>query len=542
MVRRLGTSSLLTIAILLAFNIASHAESLPLLTRHVREATQNGQAKLLSRLPESQTLRLDIVLPLKDQAGLESFIEELNDPYSPYYRQFLTVEEFAARFGPTQEQFDALSHFAQANGLKITGGSRNSMELQVEGSVAAIEAAFHITFGVYQHPTESRVFYAPEQEPTADLSFQLWHISGLDNYSIPRPALVKRSSPNPLATTGSCPQASFCGSDMRAAYYGGTSLTGSGQNIGLLEYAGFDIQDVNTYYTNAKQTRTATVTGISTDGTSINCLASQGCDDTEQTLDVTQALGMAPGTATVYIYVGSSDTALLGAMSTDKPLPAQLSASWIWDPSDPSTDNPYFEKMLSQGQNYFQASGDDGKFNSSYPTWPCDAAYVTSVGGTDLTTTGPGGAWASESAWSDGGGGFWASDGIPIPSWQKAAAAKCSQCSQTYRNAPDVAANSNFTFYVCADQDGCTANLYGGTSFAAPMWAGYLALLNQKEAAAGHKSVGFINPTIYKAGLSSGYGSYFHDVTTGSNGYPAGTGYDLATGWGSPKAGSPILK
>ena len=91
---------------------------------------------------------------------------------------------------------------------------------------------------------------------------------------------------------------------MRAAYYEGTALTGTGQNIGLLEFAGFDIADVNTYYTNAGQTRTAAVTGISTDGTSIDCLASQGCDDTEQTLDITQALGMAPGVTTVYVYVG----------------------------------------------------------------------------------------------------------------------------------------------------------------------------------------------------------------------------------------------
>jgi subtilase family serine protease len=541
MVRRLDTSSVLTIALLFACTIFSRAESLPLLTRHVREAAQSGQAKLLSRLPETQTLHLDIVLPLKDSAGLESFLDELYDPYSPYYRQFVTVEEFAARFGPTQEQFDAVTRFAQANGLKITGGSRNAMDLHVEGSVAAIQTAFHITLGVYQHPTENRAFYAPEQEPTADLSFQLWHVSGLDNYSIPHSALVKSDAKLP-ATTGSCPQASFCGSDMRAAYYGGTSLTGKGQNVGLLEYAGFDIADVNTYYTNAKQTRTAGVTGISTDGTSISCTINQGCDDTEQTLDITQSLGMAPGLTTVYVYVGSSDTALLSAMSTDKPLPAQLSSSWLWDPSDPGTDDPYFMKMAAQGQNLFQASGDDGKFNSSYPTWPCDAAYVTSVGGTDLVTSSAGGPWKSETAWSDGGGGYWAPDDVAIPSWQKATAAKCSECSQTYRNAPDVSANANFTFYVCADQTACSANEYGGTSFAAPMWAGYLALINQKEAAAGHKSLGFINPTIYTVGLGSGAASYFHDITVGSNGYSAGPGYDLATGFGSPKAGSPVVK
>src|ERR1035441_9773744 len=88
--------------------------------------------------------------------------------------------------------------------------------------------------------------------------------------------------------------------------------------------------------------------------------------------------------------------------------------------------------------------------------------------------------------------------------------------------------------YVCADQTTCTANDYGGTSFAAPMWAGYLALANQQAAANGD-TIGFINPIIYPAALTSSYGTYFHDITSGSCGTYSGiTGYDLCTGWGSP--------
>jgi kumamolisin len=319
---------------------------------------------------------------------------------------------------------------------------------------------------------------------------------------------------------------------MRAAYYEGTALTGSGQNIGLLEYAGFDIADVNTYYKNAKQKRTAAVKGISTDGTPILCLYSKNCDDTEQTLDITQALGMAPGVTTVYVYVGSSDTALLGAMSSDTPLPLQLSSSWGWNP-DPGTDDAYFKKMGAQGQSFFQASADSGGYRGNAP-WPCNAAYVTSVGGTDLTTDGAGGPWASETAWSYSGGG-WGTN-VPIPSWQKlwGVITKANEGSTTYRDVPDVAANANFSFYVCADQNGCTANEYGGTSFAAPMWAGYMALANQEAASNGDQPPGFIDPTIYPIGLGSEYDTDFHDITSGSNGFPATQGYDLATGWGSP--------
>ncbi len=530
---------LLTLAALVSL---CQAAPQPLLTRHTREAVVNGEAKLVGRLPSAQVMHFDIVLALRHQPELQDFLQELYDPSSSSYRQYVTPEQFTERFGPSQEEFNGLIAFGKASGFTLLGGSRDSMDVQFKAPVGAIEKAFHVTMGLYQHPTENRTFYAMDREPGVDLPFQLWHVSGLDNFFIPRPALVKRGQKaKPNAVTGSCPEASFCGSDMRAAYYGATTLTGTGQNLGLLEYAGYDIADLKTYYKNVKQTLKVKIKGISTDGTSLTCV-SPSCDDTEQTLDMTQAAGMAPGLNTIYVYVGSTDTALLGAMSTDKPLPAQLSASWIWDPSDPNTDDPYFMKMASQGQNYFQASGDDSEFNSSYPTWPCDSAYVTSVGGTDLQTKSAGGAWASETAWQYSGGGYWKADDIPIPAWQKLKGVINSKNkgSTTYRNAPDVAANANFTFYVCADQSGCTANEYGGTSFAAPMWAGYLALANEQLANSKQPPLGFINPAIYNIGVSKTYNTDFHDITSGSNGFPAVKGYDLVTGWGSPN-GSALI-
>jgi subtilase family serine protease len=537
-------------AAVLLFVVESQTRAQSLMTRHVREANLKGQAQYVGRLPETQSLRIDIVLPLRNQAELDSFLRELYDPSGAAFRHFLTVQEFTARFGPTQEDYDAVISYAKAHGLAVVGGTRDGMEVQAEGSVGNIERAFHVSMGLYQHPTENRTYFAPDREPMVDLPFQLWHISGLDNFSIPHPLFVKKSdyaaahgiNANAVvshATTGSGPSASFLGSDMRAAYYGGTALTGAGQNLGLFEFLGTDLADLTTYFKNVGQTNNVPITLLSTDGTSTSCVDSRAggsCDDTEQTLDMTQAIGMAPGLASLVMYVGSTDTAIISAMTTHSPLPTTIGCSWGWTPADPSTLNPYFQKMATQGQNFFAASGDSSTWSKSNEAWPADNALVVSVGGTDLVTASAGGAWKSETAWVDSGGGI-SPDSIAIPSWQQLAGVinSTNKGSSTLRNGPDVSANANFTFYVCADQTTCTANDYGGTSFAAPMWAGYIALVNQQLASNGEPPIGFINPTIYSQSVTSAYGSEFHDITSGTSGsFSAATGYDLVTGWGSP--------
>ena len=546
----LARVALLCAAVLLLSTIPGQAQPQPLLTRHVRDAVTNGQAQLIGKLPATQTLRFDVVLPLSDRAGLQNFVQQVQDPTSPFYHKFLTPQEFTARFGPSQQDWETLVAFAKASGFEIVGGDIKGRDLRLTGTVANVEKAFHVSMGLYQDLTESRTFFAIDREPTVDLPFQLWHITGLDNDSKPHPLYVKKSDyakahgidPAKVishATTGSGPSASFLGSDMRAAYYEGTALTGTGQTIGLFEFLGTDLADLNTYYSNVGQTKPYTPTLISTGGYSTSCTESSGCDDTEQTLDMTQAMGMAPGTTMLYMYVCGnastiSDTDCISAMvsDTDAPLSKQISCSWGWTPADPSTLDPYFEQMASQGQNFFAASGDSSAWSSSNEAWPADDANIVSVGGTDLTTTKAAGPWASETAWADSGGGV-SPDSIAIPSWQTPVDG-CSGCSKTLRNGPDVSANANFTFYVCADQTTCTANEYGGTSFAAPMWAGYLALANQQAASNG-ESIGFINPIIYPAAEGSGYGTDFHDITSGSCGkYSAATGFDLCTGWGSP--------
>ena len=124
-----------------------------------------------------------------------------------------------------------------------------------------------------------------------------------------------------------------------------------------------------------------------------------------------------------------------------------------------------------------------------------------------------------------------------IPTWQtniSNLAARGGSARQ--RNIPDVALTAD---NVYVDYGDGSRSVFGGTSCAAPLWAGFTALVNQQAAANGKPGVGFINPAIYAIAAGSNYASCFHDITTGNNtwtGSPnsfyAANGYDLCTGSG----------
>ena len=560
MIRRLSTFVLTVVALMSVISSVCLAQPQTPVTHHTRDEVINKVSPLVGHLSATKNMRIVLVLQHRNQPDLDQFLKDLQDPASSSYHHYLTVDQFTAKYGPSVDDYEAVKTWAKENGLKIESTARNRQILAVSGSVQKIQSALHVNFGLYQHPTEARTFFAPDREPTPDMSVRLWAIGGLDNFSTPQRMVVK--NPNPVtpdsaisnATTGSCPGASFCGSDMRAAYYsaGGGTLTGAGQSVGLFEFVGTDLQDVTTYFTNAGQTNNVPITLTSVDTQSTSCIdSSKGgfCDDTEQTLDITQAVSMAPGMSGLTMWIGTGalsgqtldDAGILNGMATAKPLNSALSCSWAWRPTDNTTDDPFFQEFQAQGQSFFTAAGDSGTWSSGGFVWPADDPYVMSVGGTDLTTASAGGAWASETGWSDTGGGI-STNSFAIPSWQVAAAAGCAKCSQTLRNGPDVSANANFTFYVCADQTACSENLYGGTSFATPMWAGFIALANQQAASNGDALVGFINPAIYTDIYANGseYANDFHDITSGGNSKGSTVGYDLSTGLGSPTGQSLI--
>jgi uncharacterized membrane protein len=494
---------------------------------------------------------LALVLPLRNQAELTSLLGRLYDPSSPDYHHFLSVAQFTSEFSPTAADYQAVVDFAKANGFAVTALPANRLIVPIRGTAAQIETAFHVGMNVYRHPSEDRTFYSPDREPSLDLNIQVAHISGLNNFSIPRPMIIRPQTELPMAdVTGSGPGGSYLASDMRAAYYGGTTLTGAGQSVGLLEFDGYDLSDVNLTFSNVGQSYSVPVNNVLLDGAT----GGQSQPDAEPVLDIVEAIGMAPELSQVRVYIGAGqdDANILNSMASEN-IAKQLSCSWGWLPEDPSTDDVFFQEFAAQGQSFFTSSGDDGAFDAAISPYfyPQEDAYVTAVGGTHLTTNGAGGSWASESAWnsagsttgaqSAGSGGGISPDGISIPSWQSGVANSSNAGSTTLRNVPDVAMEGDFDNYVCVG-GGCFEN-FAGTSFAAPRWAGFMALVNQQAVEAGNApqgGIGFLNPAIYPIGEGSSYGNDFHDITQGNNDtgnqpvwFSAVTGYDLVTGWGS---------
>ena len=505
----------------------------------------------VAALQPARRLSLALGLPLRNREALTNLLDQLYDPASPNFRQFLSSREFAERFGPTERDYRLLQDFARSNHLALIGIHANRLLLDVNGTVADIERAFHLKLRVYRHPAEPRTFYSPDVEPSVDSRVPLLSVSGLDDFYVPRPMALRPSpvsEPAPrgssagpgrrvqpaLDATGSGPAGTFLGRDFRAAYSPGVKLDGAGESIGLLELDSYYPSDITAYEDLAGLPRVP-LTNVLVNGFN----RAPGGNNNEVALDIEMVVAMAPGLDRVLVYEGSNGNDVLNRMATDNQA-RQLSSSWSFGHPVDATREQILQELAAQGQSFFQASGDSGAYgNVLFP--PADDPFVTAVGGTSLVTSN--GVWLAESAWSGSGGGV--SPNFSIPVWQKALSMAANQGSTTMRNVPDVAALADLTIWEIANNG--EQGTVGGTSAAAPLWAGLAAMANQQAAADQQPGIGFLNPALYAIGQGPAAASAFHDVSQGNNTnesnpsrFYAVPGYDLCTGWGTPNGSNLI--
>lgn len=535
---------------------------------HVPAVVASGRVKAIRDLAPDTEMNLSIGLPVRNSETLEHMVQSVSDPSSPVYHHYLTLKEFTDRFGPSQQDYQAVVDFAKKHGLTVTRTSANRMLLNVTGKAQDVEKTFGVKLHQYIHPTENRVFYAPDSEPSVPAGLAVLDIGGLDNYRRPHPHLLRQSppasSPTPAqnnasklqsrAFNGSGPGGSYMGDDFRNAYAPGTTLDGSGQTIALVQFDGYFPSDIVAYENLVGRTNIP-LQNILIDG--FNGVPTLTGGEVEVSLDIEMVISMAPALAKVILYEGDPffnfhPNDVLNQIAVDNSA-RQVSCSWGWTGGPSATTDQIFKEMIVQGQSFFDAVGDHDAFlpgqvdDPNTDNEPSSTPYITQVGGTTLAMNGAGASYASEIVWNAGvnpdGTGEGSAGGISsfylIPSYQTNINMAIPQGSQTHRNVPDVALTAD-NIYEITDAGGIISD-QGGTSAASPLWAAFTALANQQAAVNGRAPMGFINPAIYSIANSSDYTNCFHDIVTGNNTWPqspnlffAVPGYDLCTGLGTP--------
>ncbi len=507
----------------------------------------------------ARALDLSIALSLRNQSALTALIAAQNNPHSGQYHQFLTPQQFAARFSPTQATVNAVTSFLRSQGLVVHSVSSNRTLIDASGSVATVERAFQTTIATYQ--VNGRTVYAPTTEPTVPdaLTGMIVNIAGLDNVGVYTHApIIHNSAAGPHA--GSGPGGGYTPSELRTAYDMNSlisSATGAGQTVAIFELDGYKTTDVNAYLSNYSL-GSANYSNVLVDGATNT--AGAGAIEVELDMEVVSAT--APGAAQK-IYIGPNSTSgvndTYNRIVTDNVAKVSSSSWGLCEASSGNSElqalNNIFQQMAAQGQALYSAAGDSGAYDCNNTSLAVDSPSsdpnVVGVGGTNLQT-GSGGSYTSESVWSNpsdtsrspkgAGGGGGLSTYFAKPSYQTGPGTTNSY-SNGKRQVPDVSAdadpNTGYSVYCSVTASGCSSSSpwieVGGTSAAAPLWAGISADLNQYLAANSKPVLGSASATLYTLFNTTQTYSAYHDITSGNNlFYPATTGYDQASGIGTP--------
>jgi alpha-tubulin suppressor-like RCC1 family protein len=545
-------------------------------------------APLVGPVPRSTTVFLSVSLPVRTATGcqtLHDLARQVSDPTNSLFRHFISDTDYNNCYKPTYNDYQALTSFAQSAGLSIANSYDDQELLDVSGPVAVVEAALHSNMNLYLR-ADGTTFHALDRDPSInlDINTPVLRISGTTNFRAARPAF-------------NVPGATFFGNNFRNMYVsqcttGPGALDGTGQSIAILVLEGFDWKDILIYDSNAGIPDPPNMAVGTWDGTGrfiqtqdptapfVDWFDPIGSPNgaVEAPSDIELAHAMAPG-ANIVVYQANNadgagiihdyqvDTVHAAAHPPMGQRSYQVSTSWSMTEDDGLRQN--IDVMAAFGQSFVVTSGDGG----SSTTNPVDIRMydnVTIVGGTQISMFG--GASPVEAALADGtvtgGGGYMApfglggpgsgdpETGVDIPWYQSTLGGfivnSGNFASSRYRNYPDVSmVGTNIGSIITSGGSPGSISPFDGTSASGPLFAGFLALVNQKSVRDGGAPVGFANPALYM--ISATVPGAFNDIQMGSiptggrdpipssglytipaGGFPATPGYDLATGLGSP--------
>jgi hypothetical protein len=573
------------------FAVAVAGAAAPQHVRLGRAPSRPSGSSVVGAVASTTALQVTVMLKPRDPAALEDYATAVSTPGSGVYHRYLTVAGFRQRFAPTSSQITAVLASLRAHGLRPGQVTANGLSIPVRATAGALGRAFSTSFDRVRL-RGGREAFTNAQAPSFDSSVAgiVQGAVGLNNLVLPRPLGLRgatshaagRASPHVVtggpqpcsAASSAAPSNSAYTTDQIASAYGFSGLygagdEGAGQTVAIYELEPNFQSDIPAFKSCYGIT-TGTATYVKVDGGAGTASAANG-DGIETELDIENVVGLAPK-ANVVVYQGPNNGSgpldVYSKIVNDDSAQV-ISTSWglcepFTDPTDIQSENTLFQEAATQGQSVFAASGDSGSEdcgdNSLAVDDPASQPFVTGAGGTSLSLGPP----PAESVWNDqcsggscgGGGGIstlWTmhSDSLIYQSSapgslnvvnSNSSGAPCGAPSGTYcREVPDVSADGDpSTGYLIYWDGGWTG--IGGTSGAAPLWAGLTADANESPVCNG-TAVGFVNPVLYTAAATD-YSSDFNDVTsgnndiTGTNGglYPAGSGYDMASGLGTPNA------
>ncbi len=551
--------ALLAVAQML-FRSASHAASpvgnWSVLPGHLASALQNSSP--MHAAASNDTLQLSVALNLRNRSALNQLLADQNNPQSLEYHQYITPQEFADRFGADQATIDAVVAYLQNQGLHVGAISPNHLFIDASGSVTNAQHAFNVNIADYALGT--RTVYAPMSEPSvpASLAGMVLNVGGLDNVAQYHPLGLDQAKQSAAPHTG--PGGGFTPSELRTAYDANSLISGggdgTGQTVAIFELDGYNPSDINTYLSNYNL-GAPNYSNVLVDGATNT--AGAGAIEVELDMEVVSAI--APN-ATQKIYIGPNSTQ--GVNDTYNQIVTDDVAkvtSTSWGECESASGNSelqaldnIFAQGAAQGQAFFAASGDSGAYDCNNGRLavdsPADDPNVVGVGGTTLQVAADG-TYGSESVWGNpqdtqrspkgAGGGGGISKLFAEPAYQKSAKITL---GKTKRTVPDVSADADpatgYSVFCTATAAQCPASGWiavGGTSAAAPLWASIALDTNEFLVGQGKPALGTANTQLYTLFSAAQTFSAFHDVTTGNNlHYAAKTGYDLATGIGTPDA------
>jgi Pro-kumamolisin, activation domain len=500
-------------------------------------------------VPADTGISVSVGLPIRDNAGLQSLIDNVSDPKNSQYRQYISQGTFNTTYGATDADYNALQAWANAAGFHTLATFPNNLLLTIEGTAAQVQEALYVNL-LYRARPDGSLFVAADRDLSLDLSVPVLEINGIGDAVLP------------VQLNGTGDSGNYRAADLRNAYLGVNSphqaLDGEGQYIGIVDFVTYTPSNVAGYYSEQVSAQgevsplpPPNVTVVETESAPIFSPGPPANAGTEADTDVEMVYAMAPA-ATILFFQGTTGItdrldSILQGMATYSPALTIASCSLSFGKSDSSQQA--LDQMAAQGVSFLTASGDGGNVGGNVAD-STKMNHQTLVGGTILNTKplGPGSAYpvpyyAGEGTWPSSGGGV-ISD-VPIPDYQigiMEVSASANGGSLSNRNYPDVAmAATGIELFTGGNP---TVGL-AGTSIAAPLWAGFIALVNQLSVQNGAGLMGFLNPTLYDIGLTRGqtgfadiYDQTFNDIADNVNngGFQSVPGYDLVTGLGSPKS------